>query len=44
MSPADKQKLREALELQRKQQEIERRKQQDMQRRPLPKPPVTPYN
>jgi hypothetical protein len=44
MSPADKQKLRDALELQRQQQEIERqRRQQEMQRR-IPRPPVTPQN
>jgi serine/threonine protein kinase len=45
MSPADRQKLREALEVQRKQQELERRRQQDIQKRNVPKPPVpTPYN
>jgi serine/threonine protein kinase len=41
MTPKERQQLREALELQRKQQELERQKQKDMQRRNLPKPPTT---
>jgi serine/threonine protein kinase len=43
MTPQERQKLREALELQRKQQEIERRKR-ETQRRSLPPPPQTPQN
>ncbi len=44
MSPQDRQKLREALEVQRKQQELERRKQQDLQRRTIVRPPLPPAN
>ncbi len=44
MSPQDRQKLREALEVQRKQKELERRRQQDIQKRNLPKPPTPPAN
>lgn len=44
MSPQDRQKLREALEAQRKQKELERRRQEDIQKRNLPKPPTPPAN